>query len=65
MRSGMERLTYALIIVLVATMSAWIMAMLLHLQPVDFIKIRMSAASRVRIHIAADIRIFMKSTGCR
>ena len=39
MRSGMERLTYALIIVLVATMSAWIMAMLLHLQPVDFIEI--------------------------
>ena len=44
MRSGMEGLTYALIIVLVATMSAWIMAMLLHLQPVDFIKIRMSVA---------------------
>ena len=54
MRSGMERLTYALIIVLVATMSAWIMAMLLHLQPVDFIKIRMSAAMRILTRLAAS-----------
>ncbi len=38
MRSGMERLMYALIIVLVATMSAWIMALILGLQPVDFEK---------------------------
>ena len=35
MRSGIERLNYALIIILVATMTAWIMALLLHLQPVD------------------------------
>ena len=39
MRSGIERLNYALIIILVATMTAWIMALLLHLQPVDFMKI--------------------------
>ena len=50
----MERLTYALIIVLVATMSAWIMAMLLHLQPVDFIKIRMSAAMWILTRLAAS-----------
>lgn len=54
MRSGMERLTYALIIVLVATMSAWIMAMLLHLQPVDFIKIRMSATMWILTRLAAS-----------
>ena len=41
MRSGMERLMYALIIILVATMSAWIMALLLHLKPVDFIRMSM------------------------
>ena len=41
MRSGTERLMYALIIILVATMSAWIMALLLHLKPVDFIKMSM------------------------
>lgn len=54
MRSGMERLTYALIIVLVATMSAWIMAMLLHLQPVDFIKIHMSAAMWILTRLIAS-----------
>ena len=36
LRSGLERLTYAIIIVLVATMFAWIMALLLKLKPVDF-----------------------------
>ncbi len=36
MRSGLERLTYAIIIIVVATMTAWIMALLLHLSPVDF-----------------------------
>ena len=43
MRSGMERLMYALIIVLVATMSAWIMALVLNLQPVDFLKLDLTA----------------------
>ena len=33
MRSGLERLAYAVLIILVATMTAWIMALLLHLQP--------------------------------
>lgn len=36
LRSGLERLTYSVIIVLVATMFAWIMALLLKLQPQDF-----------------------------
>ena len=44
MRSGMERLMYALIIVLVATMSAWIMALILGLQPVDFLKLDLTQA---------------------
>ena len=39
MRSGTERLMYALIVILVATMAAWLMALILHLQPVDFLKI--------------------------
>ena len=42
MRSGMERLMYALIVILVATMSAWIMALILHLKPVDFMKLSLS-----------------------
>ena len=36
LRSGLERLSYAIIIVLVATMFAWIMALLLSLRPLDF-----------------------------
>ena len=36
LRSGLERLAYAIIIVMVATMFAWIMALLLRLQPMDF-----------------------------
>ena len=39
MRSGMERFAYAILVILVATMAAWIMALILHLQPVDFPKI--------------------------
>ena len=37
LRSGLERLTYSIIIVLVATMCAWIMALLLKLHPQDFV----------------------------
>ena len=36
LRSGLERLAYAIIIVMVATMFAWIMALLLQLKPIDF-----------------------------
>ena len=36
LRSGLERMAYALIIIMVATLSAWIMALLLNLRPMDF-----------------------------
>ena len=42
LRSGLERLTYSIIIVLVATIFAWIMALLLHLQPQDFTELNLS-----------------------
>lgn len=41
MRSGLERLTYAIIIITVATMTAWIMALVLKLQPVDFLTLNL------------------------
>ena len=41
MRSGMERFMYSMIIVTVATMAAWILAMLLGLTPVAFLPIDM------------------------
>lgn len=37
MRSGMERLTYAIIIIAVATLTAWMLALVLHLKPMDFL----------------------------
>ena len=36
MRSGLERLAYAVIIVMIATVTAWIMSMILGLRPADF-----------------------------
>ena len=45
LRSGLERLTYAVIIVLVATLFAWIMALLLRLQPVDFLPLGLGAGA--------------------
>ena len=54
MRSGMERLMYALIIILVATMSAWIMALILHLQPVDFMKLSLSTEQWILFRILAS-----------
>ena len=54
MRSGMERLMYALIIILVATMAAWIMALLLHLKPVDFIKMCMPVEMWILLRLIAS-----------
>ena len=54
MRSGMERLMYALIIILVATMAAWIMALLLHLKPVDFIKMSMPVEMWILLRLIAS-----------
>lgn len=54
MRSGIERLGYALIIILVATMSAWIMALILHLQPVGFIKISLPLAGWIIFRFLAS-----------
>ena len=54
MRSGIERLNYALIIILFATMTAWIMALLLHLQPVDFMKISLPVWGWILFRILAS-----------
>lgn len=54
LRSGLERLTYALIIILVATMGAWITAMILKLQPEDFIAVHLGTASRLIFRLCAS-----------
>lgn len=54
LRSGLERLTYAVIIVMVATLSAWIMALLLNLKPADFTVLHLSVFSRFFFRMIAS-----------
>ncbi len=54
MRSGMERFAYAILVILVATMAAWIMALILHLQPVDFPKIGLTSEEQVIFRLLAS-----------
>ena len=54
MRSGLERLAYAIIVVMVAAVSAWLMALLLHLKPVDFLPLELSAAQRILFRLLAS-----------
>ena len=51
MRSGLERLTYAIIIIVVATITAWLMALLLHLHPVDFPALSMSVPMHIILRL--------------
>lgn len=54
LRSGLERLTYATIIVLVAAMFAWIMALMLKLQPVEFLPLNLSSLTLIILRFAAS-----------
>lgn len=54
MRSGLERLAYAIIVVMVAAVSAWLMALLLHLKPVDFLPLKLSATQRILFRLLAS-----------
>ena len=51
LRSGLERLAYAIIIILTATLTAWICALLLHLSPVDFAKLHISKSTRLVLRL--------------
>ena len=52
LRSGLERLAYSIIIVVVATMFAWIMALLLKLQPQDFSALSISPVMHLLLRLA-------------
>lgn len=54
MRSGLERLAYAILIILVATMTAWIMALLLHLQPVQFPALSLTLPEEILFRLLAS-----------
>ena len=51
LRSGLERLAYSIIIVVVATMFAWIMALLLKLQPQDFSALSISPVMHLLLRL--------------
>ena len=52
MRSGLERLAYAIMIVVVATLTAWLMALLLRLQPMDFLPLGLPVWARILLRLA-------------
>ena len=54
LRSGLERLTYSIIIVLGATMFAWIMALLLKLQPQDFVALHLGSMMHLVLRLIAS-----------
>ena len=53
-RSGIERLTYSAIIVLVATVFAWIMALILHLQPEEFFSLNIGNITHLILRLIAS-----------
>lgn len=54
MRSGLERLAYAIVIILVATVTAWIMALILNLKPVDFPDLNLGQYSMLIFRLLAS-----------
>lgn len=54
LRSGLERLTYALIIIVVATLTAWIMALCLHLNPSAFLKLGLQPVTLMLLRLVAS-----------
>lgn len=54
MRSGTERLMYSLIIITVATMTAWILAMLLGLKPLPFLPLNLALWQWILLRLLAS-----------
>lgn len=54
LRSGLERLAYSIIIIVVATMFAWIMAMALDLDPIEFAELHLSTMLLLVLRLIAS-----------
>jgi uncharacterized membrane protein YjjP (DUF1212 family) len=54
MRSGIERLTYSIMIIVVATLVAWIIAITVHFKPADFVPLDLSVAALLLLRIPAS-----------
>ena len=54
MRSGIERLVYALMIIVVATVTAWILALALNLKPEEFVALSLPAGLLLFLRLLAS-----------
>ena len=54
MRSGLERLAYAVMIIAVATVTAWILAVILKLEPEDFVALSLGPALLFGLRLIAS-----------
>lgn len=54
MRSGLERAAYALIIITVATLIGWLVAMLVHLRPENFIPLQIAPMTYLVLRLLAS-----------
>lgn len=54
MRSGLERISYAILIITVATMTGWATAMLFRFQPADFQPLEIRTGTMILLRIAAS-----------
>ena len=54
MRSGLERIAYALLIITAATLTGWATAMVFHFQPADFPDLQLPTVTRMLLRIAAS-----------
>lgn len=54
MRSGLERLAYAVMIIVVATVTAWILAVILKLEPEDFVALSLGPALLFGLRLIAS-----------
>ena len=59
MRSGIERLTYALLIIVIATLTGWMLAVLFQLHPTDFIEMNIPEIALIFLRmLAAFVGVF-------
>lgn len=54
LRSGLERLSYAVIVIGVATLTAWVMALILNLEPVNFLPLSISPTLLLILRLLAS-----------
>ncbi len=54
MRSGLERGTFAIMVILVATLTGWVVAMLVHLQPQNFLPLGLTPVALALLRLAAS-----------